>query len=171
MPGGGAPSRACPHHSRCAGPGWPVTAPLMPPGLSVRVLRDVNLKERKEKIMGLDMYAFTLDRTPECPVDFREDDGQELHYWRKHPNLHGWMEQLYRAKGGSAPEFNCVGVQLTAADLDRLEQDVRTGNLPYTTGFFFGATDGTETEDDLTFIGKARDALSAGLTVFYTSWW
>lgn len=121
--------------------------------------------------MGLDMYAYTLDRTPQHPVDFKGNDAQELHYWRKHPNLHGWMEELYRAKGGTDREFNCATVQLTAADLDRLEQDVRCGNLPYTTGFFFGETDGTETPDDLDFITKAREALSDGLTVFYTSWW
>lgn len=121
--------------------------------------------------MGLDMYAYTLDRAPKRPVDFKEKDAQELHYWRKHPNLHGWMEELYRAKGGADREFNCATLQLTAADLDRLEEDVRNGNLPDTSGFFFGETQGDETPDDLAFIGKARQALGAGLTVFYTSWW
>lgn len=121
--------------------------------------------------MGLDMYAWTLERTPEKPVDFEADDAVEFHYWRKHPNLHGWMEHLYRRKGGVDPAFNCVNVQLTNADLDALEDAIRSGNLPPTTGFFFGETDGSEREDDLCFVTKAREAIADGDTVFYSSWW
>ena len=55
--------------------------------------------------------------------------------------------------------------------LDALEAAVRARTLPRTQGFFFGASDGSELEDDLCFIGKAREALSAGLSVFYSSWW
>lgn len=121
--------------------------------------------------MGLDMYAFTTDKQPDSLVDFDQKEASELHYWRKHPNLHGWMEALYREKGGSAEVFNCVNLQLTREDLDRLEAAIKARRLPHTIGFFFGETDGTETEDDLAFVQKAREALDAGLTVFYTSWW
>lgn len=121
--------------------------------------------------MGLDMYACFLHDAPPAPVDFKAEDAGELHYWRKHPNLHGWMEALYREKGGTDPHFNCVNVQLTAADLDRLEDAIRNRTLPPTEGFFFGVSDGSEVEDDLTFIAKAREALAEGLTVFYSSWW
>lgn len=120
--------------------------------------------------MGLDMYAMTIDRTPASPVDFEANGAAELHYWRKHPNLHGWMERLYVAKGGTRT-FNCTPVLLDAIDLDRLEADIRAGNLPPTTGFFFGQTDGSETDDDLQFIVKARAAIASGRTVFYDSWW
>jgi hypothetical protein len=58
-----------------------------------------------------------------------------------------------------------VTVALTASDLDRLEADVKAGKLPHTQSFFFGESDGTETEDDLAFIAKAREALAAGLTL------
>lgn len=121
--------------------------------------------------MGLDMYAMTTRKAPPAPVDFKTGETNEIAYWRKHPNLHGWMEQLYRQKGGSAELFNCVNVQLTAEDLDRLEKDIRSGNLPETDGFFFGESDGSERDDDLAFVGSAREALAQGLTVFYTSWW
>lgn len=84
--------------------------------------------ERKESPMGLDMYAFAIPETPAAPVDFEAETGSELHYWRKHPNLHGWMEALYRAKGGRDDDFNCVNLQLTADDLNRLEADIRSGN-------------------------------------------
>ena len=38
--------------------------------------------------MGLDMYAY-VGTEGQC----------ELAYWRKHPNLHGWMEKLWESKG------------------------------------------------------------------------
>jgi hypothetical protein len=95
----------------------------------------------------------------------------QIHCWRKHPDLHGWMERLYHDKRGAQEKFNCANVQLTAADLATLETAIRTSALPKTTGFFFGASDGTEAEDDLAFIIKAREALAAGMTVFYSSWW
>lgn len=121
--------------------------------------------------MGLDMYAFVTKEIPAKPVDFAVDEMRELHYWRKHPDLHGWMQDLYYAKGGTAEMFNCVPVVLTAADLDRLEADLRAGDLPSTCGFFFGATDGSATEGDLAFIAKARAAIADGATVYYDSWW
>jgi hypothetical protein len=142
----------------------------MPPGLSFASFGTIN-NERKEREMGLDMYAYALNREPNEPVDFKADDAVEIHYWRKHPNLHGWMERLYREKGGSRSDFNCVNVRLTAEDLDDLDSAIRSGNLPPTTGFFFGASDGTECDDDLNFVVKAREAIAAGLTVFYSSWW
>jgi hypothetical protein len=124
-----------------------------------------------EGTMGLDMYAFTLRRPPATEVDFPIEGAVELHYWRKHPNLHGWMESLYRAKGGKGECFNCATVMLRATDLDRLEDAVRHRRLPHTIGFFFGASDGSEQDDDLLFILNAREAIAIGKTVFYTSWW
>ena len=124
-----------------------------------------------EKPMGLDMYALTTRTKPTSPVDFGTSDGNEFHYWRKHPNLHGWMEDLYRQKGGTAEHFNCVAVALDAGDLDQLEADLMAQQLPETSGFFFGASNGAELEGELAFIRDARRFLAEGLTVFYTSWW
>lgn len=121
--------------------------------------------------MGLDMYAMTTRQAPPVPVDFTTCETREIAYWRKHPNLHGWMERLYREKGGQAVVFNCVNVQLTAEDLDRLERDIKEECLPHTEGFFFGESDGNEYDEDLAFVASAREALAQGLTVFYTSWW
>ncbi len=121
--------------------------------------------------MGLDMYAYSTPEQPATPVDFKVADARELHYWRKHPNLHGWMQTLYIAKGGRDPQFNCAPVTLTAEDLDRLESAIRGDALPPTSGFFFGKTDGTERDDDIAFIAKAREAITAGHTVYYDSWW
>jgi hypothetical protein len=153
--------------------GWlrqPLSTPLVPPALGAASFGTVQPKA-KEHDMGLDMYAMVLNKAPETPVDFNTEGATELHYWRKHPNLHGWMQKLYIQRGGAASSFNCVPVQLDSEDLDRLEADIKAKKLPYTDGFFFGETDGTEMEDDLAFIAKAREAIAEGLTVFYDSWW
>jgi hypothetical protein len=124
--------------------------------------------------MGLDMYAYTAPRhLVTQPVDFDADDlpSIEFHYWRKHPNLHGWMRQLYLIKGGKDFDFNCNPVELNLMDLDQLEQDIINDKLPYTCGFFFAKSDGSERDDDLLFIEKARQAIAEGLAVYYTSWW
>lgn len=122
--------------------------------------------------MGLDMYAFATDEAPEREADFEASkDSAQFFYWRKHPKLHGWMERLYRQKGGQDPDFNCVNLLLTSADLDQLETDILFNGLPVTTGFFFGESLAGENEGDLIFIHKARDLISEGNSVFYTSWW
>jgi hypothetical protein len=134
--------------------------------------------------MGLDMYAYRTKVQLSKPVDFAdelnaaheaegESQMQELAYWRKHPNLHGWMEELYRRKGGTAEDFNCVPVELTLDDLFILEADIKYGKLPDTNGFFFGQSDGSEEEKhaDLEFVQNARRAIEEGDRVFYDSWW
>ena len=124
--------------------------------------------------MGLDMYAYKTFERPEAEIGFTIDDIDSveiIHAWRKHPNLHGWMEALYRKKGGQGDMFNCEPVVLTADDLDALEATIKAGDLPTTQGFFFGASDGTEREGDLAFVEKARAAISEGYTVYYDSWW
>ena len=123
--------------------------------------------------MGLDMYAFSTKAKLNKEVDFTETNLQpeEIHYWRKHPNLHGWMQELYESKGGKSDSFNGDCVVLTESDLNELEDDIKDGSLPDTSGFFFGQTNGDEVQDDLDFVAKAREAISEGKTVYYTSWW
>lgn len=117
--------------------------------------------------MGLDMYARATS------------DGKEtieIAYWRKHNALHGWMEQLYRERGGTE-EFNCIPLPLSVEDLDRLEADVKARRLEPTDGFFFGPTEYTEEDwseiqrHDLAFINQAREHIAHGYTVVYDSWW
>lgn len=125
--------------------------------------------------MGLDMYAFAVSK--EKSIDqftiAPDSDNEELQYWRKHHDLHGWMEQLYRAKGGTKESFNCVPVQLTVEDLDQLQSDLLGERLPQTQGFFFGINppDLESLKEDLMFIQKCRIALQEGKTVYYNSWW
>ena len=99
------------------------------------------------------------------------DDSIELASWRKHPNLQGWMQELYYEKGGEG-EFNCVDVELTLEDLDALEATLDEEALPETAGFFFGNNaDDHYAEADREFIVQARAAIKQGYTVVYSSWW
>lgn len=129
--------------------------------------------------MGLDQYAYATSIIPDKPVDFEyPEERVEIHYWRKHPNLQGWMEQLYYKRGGSGQDtifgksFNSgCPVALTLEDLDNLENDLLNKQLPETTGFFFGTSSPGQLKDDLQFIQKARAAIQSGKCVFYDSWW
>ena len=133
------------------------------------------------------MHAYRMKFTPTKEVDFseeifgRDDRGEldydnpivvdkEIAYWRKHPDLHGWMENLYREKGGREQSFNGDLVVLTLKDLDRLEEDILRKNLPKTTGFFFGESAEISLKD-LEFVLEARKAIQEGDTVFYDSSW
>ena len=126
--------------------------------------------------MGLDMYAFIVDvevaRGGVVDVALG-DTATEICYWRKFNALHGWMEDLYRQKGGSKASFNCTTVRLTANDLDRLEMDTGNNKLIPVNGFFFGIQeiDSEDLESVATFVKVARQALAEGKAVFYDSWW
>jgi hypothetical protein len=116
--------------------------------------------------MGLDQYAYAVDK---------DNNKTEICYWRKHPNLQGWMENLWHSKGrpfDESGEFNCVPLELTKEDLDSLEQSLESNDLPETTGFFFGHnSDNVYRQQDVEFIQAARNALDNGQTVVYDSWW
>jgi hypothetical protein len=135
--------------------------------------------------MGLDMFAYRVhfnSFTSTKEVDFedevysaQDENGntlcKEIQYWRKHPNLHGWMENLYYKKGGTKDSFNCVTVELTLEDLNCLEGDIKSGTLPETKGFFFGESNDEQRLTDLKFVKKAKEAIFEGDRVFYDSWW
>jgi len=136
--------------------------------------------------MGLDMYAYAgrsgqrdeFYEKAQWNEDTKELDSPvskpiELAYWRKHPSLHGWMEQLWQKKN---PEdistFNGIELELTWEDIDDLERAVRNGKLPFTEGFFFGKpADNVYYEEDLKFCVNAKAELFLGLKVFYNSSW
>ena len=136
--------------------------------------------------MGLDMYAYVAAKAGQQNefyegAEWDEDTGnmvnpavnkpREIAYWRKHPNLHGWMEQLWRERGGTG-DFNGDELELTAEDLDNLEYDVQNNRLPPTSGFFFGErADDYYRDSDLKFIQEARAEMFLGLKVFYNSSW
>jgi hypothetical protein len=135
--------------------------------------------------MGLDMYAYVAAKagqndeyweSAQLDTETKEyvspvSKPRELAYWRKHPNLHGWMHRLWTDQGNSG-DFNGDELELTREDLDLLEYAVVNGELPGTSGFFFGDdADEYYREQDLKFIREARAELFMGLKVFYNSSW
>jgi hypothetical protein len=68
--------------------------------------------------------------------------------------------------------FNCQPVRLNLSDLEQLETAVNRGELPATSGFFFGDNADEEyKEQDLQFIKMSREAINHGYQVYYNSWW
>lgn len=128
--------------------------------------------------MGLDMYAYKTKAPIDKEIDFELDEEDEatcsdqIHYWRKHPNLHGYMNDLYIKKGGTQ-QFNGVNVLLTEHDLLTLLDKINHKELPVTSGFFFGESTGDDEEelDDMTFIATALTVIEEGYKVYYSSWW
>ena len=143
--------------------------------------------------MGLDQYATARKgepRTVKSEYTYTDHDGNEhkgvdeylewddtieLATWRKHPNLQGWMENLWHEQGcpnDKGDGFNCVELELTKYDLISLEQALDEGELPETSGFFFGSNaDDHYAEADREFIVQAHAALKQGYKVVYSSWW
>jgi hypothetical protein len=123
--------------------------------------------------MGLDQFARTVDAN---------GNKTEIAYWRKHPNLQGWMRDLWEEKGkpglsknvqgNMLGDFNCIPLELTREDIDDLEDAILNNIFPKTDGFFFGNdSDDYYRNQDLEFIQKAREALDNESKVYYDSWW
>lgn len=142
--------------------------------------------------MGLDQFAYSATRAGQRSDYFEAEYGdhgpdntqvaepKELAYWRKHPNLQGWMERLWFDRGmpgGHTDDlnvFNGVELELTWDDLERLEQDIKSGAMSKlnTVGFFFGeVSDDYYRDQDLKFVREAKAEVFLGLKVFYNSSW
>ena len=127
--------------------------------------------------MGLDMY-----------LTARKGRGkkEEIGYWRKHHDLHGYFTQLWIDKGKPMSkklrekrtkdgynDFNCIPLKLTFKDIEQLEKDIKAHKLPPTEGFFFGYNppDKESEKEDLEIFGRAKEKLLEGFIVEYFSWW
>ena len=114
--------------------------------------------------MGLDMYLTGekyLRTDYENPANNLTEDGFRLEtqllrlgYWRKHPNLHGFIVNTF-ADG----EDTCQQIHLEADDIERIIDAVTRDALPHTDGFFFGRSDGSEKSNDLRILNVALEWL------------
>lgn len=94
----------------------------------------------------------------------REDDKRvtsmdvELAYWRKHPDLHGYMVKTF-----ADSHDDCKEIELSADDLRRVIAAVKAKELPKTSGFFFGESNGSAEEiaHDVKVLESALDWLQA----------
>lgn len=126
--------------------------------------------------MGLDMYAYRVKKeyvVNDFEFNSDQDPAEDLAYWRKFNALHGWMENLYKDRGGPKESFNCAPIRLHLEDLDQLQRDIGENKLQPTNGFFFGEQ--TIYPEDIAsamkFIFEAREVIKQGDAVYYDSWW
>lgn len=117
--------------------------------------------------MGLDAYIIA--------VNTETNESEEIAYFRKFNALQGFMEELYREKGGTEEEFNCIPVELTDEDLKELEIRLKHNKLEPITGFFFGVQEVADyhkesLENALAFI-KWKKSNGENFKVIYDSWW
>ena len=132
--------------------------------------------------MGLDMYLTGEKYLPtnwDKPEDNVTEDGfrlkskeLQLGYWRKHPNLHGYIVNTF-AGGNDNP---CQRIELSANSMRQIIEAVKNKDLPHTEGFFFGESDGSEDEETIEIFTKAIAWLetkedNVWRSVFYTASW
>jgi len=137
--------------------------------------------------VGLDQYAFAVmphrDNTDFSVRWTRENTPEgvtpaiQLAYWRKHTDLHGFVEQLFRDRAKDqnyTPQdgmFNCQPFRLTLNDLIALREAIEENDLPHTTGFFFGESTSEKNAATLEFIDAAQKAIAQDMEIYYDSLW
>jgi hypothetical protein len=133
--------------------------------------------------MGLDMYLYGSKffwTDWKTPADNRTEDGIEIRdlsvnlgYWRKHPNLHGYIVKTF-ADGLD----ECQEIPLDVEQLKTIVGAVKEKRLPPTTGFFFGAStlDDAEIADDVKQLERAivwletKEPRVSRSVVYHASW-
>ena len=141
---------------------------------------------RREQIVHGDPFKLDVHRAVT-----RDIQQLKSFCWRYHPDLHGWMNELYRRRGGvnfilpscgedceiepgaeqPTPCFCGEYLQLTPQDMADFQQDVRLGRLPRTHGCCFGESGANRRQEDLEFIPLALWALAEGKVLFYQGSW
>jgi hypothetical protein len=107
--------------------------------------------------MGLDMFLkarkFYSHLRDEPAV---LDDGFEVvtkdldaGYWRKHPNLHGFIVDEF-----ANSLDDCNEIELDADCIKKILNAIENNELPHTEGFFFGESTGDEKSRDLEIFNK-----------------
>ena len=122
--------------------------------------------------MGLDMYIYREGEELQHRASYEEyslwKSRNQLCYWRKHPNLHGFIVNTF-ADGVD----ECQRIPLTAKDVRKILKASREGKLPHTEGFFFGQSyseHDKETELQLTGLLGMLKADSTMKIYYQASW-
>lgn len=104
---------------------------------------------------------------------------EELGYWRKHSDLHGYFENIFRERGGDG-DFNCEPLLLNKNEcLDVIEyshqmiKKIDDGDdVEHTEGFFFGQTGKEDWDDTLKIFENVISTIDFDKeSVYYDSWW
>lgn len=131
--------------------------------------------------MGLDMYLWGEKFYASSQAERPKEDGEELAYkifelgyWRKHPDLHGYIVEHFA--GG---EDECQWIELYGDNaFDTIISAIKNDLLPHTEGFFFGASrnDADQKRDTIAKLEKAKawaavEEPGVWRTVYYRASW
>ncbi len=110
--------------------------------------------------MGLDMYLEGhkyLCGNYNNPEDGFRLKGKilELGYWRKHPDLHGYIVNTF-----ASGKDNCQDIELGLYSLENILQAIKDDKLPFTEGFFFGKSLPEDGQSSMTIIKNAINWLA-----------
>lgn len=110
--------------------------------------------------MGLDMYIF------QTKEGYSNMDS-ELAYWRKHPNLHGYIVNTF--KNGVD---DCEPIELSQVDVIKIYDAVSKDELPFTEGFFFGTSRPEQKTETLNKLREVLDFIKNNKkSVYYQASW
>ncbi len=111
--------------------------------------------------MGLDMYLegekFLWTNWEKPELNLKEDGFEvkgktlRLGYWRKHPNLHGFIVKEF-----AAGVDECQRIDLSIENCQQIIDATKKNALPETKGFFFGVS---QPEDDADTIEQLEKAI------------
>jgi hypothetical protein len=128
--------------------------------------------------MGLDMYLvgekYLWENEDTKPMEdgFRLKSKElELGYWRKHPNLHGFIVREF-----ADSVDNCGKIELSEEDLKKILTAVEADELPETSGFFFGTSRPDDKPPTIKILKDALEWLAVEekhiyRTVYYEASW
>ena len=111
--------------------------------------------------MGLDMF-------------FCDDSGNEIQYFRKHSDLHGWLQDEWlktQPKDTDPDEFNCTDFPITQEILDGMKELCEQDEHEHYSGFFWGESKDSDWEETKELCKNIQNRLDNGESVIYRSWW
>jgi hypothetical protein len=115
--------------------------------------------------MGLDMALYARKSLLAYKGNRQEQDGfviseiiLDVGYWRKHPNLHGYIVETF-ADGVD----ECQKIVLSKEDMEKIILVIVDKELPVTEGFFFGTSDDSNDQraSDISIFSAAIEWLVA----------
>ena len=116
--------------------------------------------------MGLDMHFYSVPKGCEP-----ENSDDEICYFRKHADLHGWLEKTRCEMLGECGDFNCVYFDITPEVLMKMKELVKKPVKEHFHGFFWGESTDEDWKKTEALIPKIEEILRSGAKVYYYSWW
>ena len=103
----------------------------------------------------------------------KDTDLIEVAYWRKHPDLHCFIEDIWRKKKpkeAANNSFNCIYFKLSKKDLKAILKATKNRKMVKRTGFFFGYSSDYQYKETIKIFKDALEQVDK-YDFYYYSWW